>query len=219
MIYSIAAALLTITVIFLIRAEYYRDKKQVYFFKPLSTILVIAAACIPFIQGGYNFRFSALVVSGLILSLGGDIALISDSKRAFISGLVLFLAAHIVYSIAFTLVSGFIVEDAISGGIIIIAAAAVYRFFYPVLGSLKIPVLLYILIISFMLNRAVSTLLGSSVTPAASLLILAGAALFYASDFLLALHKFREPLAVKYNLAVYFSGQLLIAMSTGYVGV
>ena len=63
-------------------------------FKPLATILLLA------IVGWPHSSFAWLVVAGILLSLVGDVALLSDSDRAFMVGLVGFLAAHVLYIIA-----------------------------------------------------------------------------------------------------------------------
>ena len=46
-------------------------------------------------------RFARWVTAGIALSVVGDIALLADSNRAFMVGLVAFLLAHVAYVIAF----------------------------------------------------------------------------------------------------------------------
>jgi uncharacterized membrane protein YhhN len=81
-----------------IRAEYSGPRWQVYVFKPLTTTLIIILALMatepvsPFYQ--------AMIVIGLVFSLGGDIFLMLPSDR-FIGGLVSFLIAHLFYIVAF----------------------------------------------------------------------------------------------------------------------
>jgi uncharacterized membrane protein YhhN len=82
---------------------------------------------------------------------------------------------------------------------------------------MKASVGVYVLIISFMAAAAVSTLYSPRITPVTAALITAGSLLFYISDVILALNRFRLPM--KYNrlsLVPYYAGQFMIAASTYY---
>ena len=81
----------------LIRAELQFNKRQIYLFKPVATILVIALALGASEASGYRYW----VLLGLTLSLGGDIALMfQENRKPFLIGLVLFLLGHVAYTIA-----------------------------------------------------------------------------------------------------------------------
>lgn len=215
--YGIIIALLFVTVILLIRAEFADKRKQIYLFKPISTTLLIMVAVLSFvIPSVYNEKYTLAILIALLLSFGGDIALMFKSRGAFMAGLALFLLAHIAYAIIFTVYNGLWAGDLISGLIILVISGAVFAFLYSGLDSMKVPVLLYIIIIGFMLNRAFSTLFGDFFTRTQAVLITLGAGLFYISDIILAVNRFKKPF--KYNrisLAFYYSGQLCIALSTG----
>ncbi|MFN2221909.1 MAG: lysoplasmalogenase family protein, partial [Candidatus Promineifilaceae bacterium] len=87
------------------------------------------------------------------------------------------------------------------------------------LGSMQGPVILYILVICFMVNRAVSTFFGDSFTPTQAWLLSIGATLFWLSDLVLAVNRFRQPFELnRLSLYLYFGGQLLIALSPSYFG-
>ena len=64
-------------------------------FKPLTTLLFFA------IIGRPETTFARWVTAGIALSVVGDIALLGNSNRAFMVGLVAFLLAHVAYVIAF----------------------------------------------------------------------------------------------------------------------
>jgi uncharacterized membrane protein YhhN len=217
LIYCLIIALLTILVTLLIRAELAGNQKQVYIFKPLSTTLVIIVAALSiFVPDKYNLSYTLAIILGLLFSLGGDIALMFKSKRAFMIGLILFLIAHIVYSIVFTVYSGFVKGDLYIAVVLILLAIIIYFYLYPGLEKMKIPVLIYVVVISFMVNRAISTFSGKFFNYSQVLLISIGAGLFYISDLILAINKFRKPFKYhRISLAFYYSGQLLIALSTG----
>lgn len=220
LIYYIVIALLTLFVTLLIRAGFAGNQKQVYVFKPLSTTLVIIVAALScFVADNYNLSYTLAIILGLLFSFGGDVALMFKSKRAFMIGLILFLIAHVIYSIVFTVYSGFVEGDLISALILILLAIIIYFYLYPGLEEMKIPVLIYIFVISFMMNRAISTFSGEFFNNTQAVLISIGAGLFFISDLILAINKFKKPFKYhRISLAFYYSGQLLIALSTGFFG-
>ena len=57
------------------------------------------------------------------------------AERAFKLGLFAFLLAHVVYSVVFTLVSGFHTADLISGFLLLVFGLWFYRFLAPGLGT------------------------------------------------------------------------------------
>ncbi len=208
---------LALTVSLLVRAEFKGNRLQVYAFKPLSTVLVILVALLSFLAPNAQPSFTLWVTLGLGLSLGGDVALMFKSNRAFLIGLLLFLLAHVVYSIAFTIPSGFHTADLITGAALLALGVGAYLYLLPGLGKIKGPVIFYILAICFMVNRAVSTFFGDTFTTTQAWLMTLGATLFWLSDLVLAVNRFRHPFpANRYGLFLYYGGQLLIALSTSY---
>ena len=208
---------LLVTVVFLVRAEFEGKQNQIFFLKPTSTLLVIVVAVLSFLTPGAQTSYTLWVLAGLWLSLGGDVALMFHSDRAFRIGLLLFLLAHIVYAIAFTVINGFHVQDLVTGAVLLALAIAIYLYLRPGLEKMKVPVVLYILVICFMVNRAISTFFGQAFSTTQAWLISLGAILFMASDLVLATNRFRRPLARhRLSLFPYFAGQLLIALSPSY---
>ena len=207
---------IAVTVTLLILAELREDRKQVYLWKPLSTLLVILVALLSLAAAGVKPAYTWGVTLGLVLSLGGDVALMFKSNRWFLIGLVLFLLAQIVYAVVFTLFNGFYVEDLITAAVLLALAALVFIYLKPGLGKMQGPVLFYILAICFMVNRAISTFFGDFATTQAWLIAL-GAILFWLSDLLLAVNRFRRPFRLqRLGLYLYYGGQLLIALSPSY---
>ncbi len=192
-----------------IRAEYRGPRWRVYVFKPLTTALILAIACLP--AAGVAPRYQWAVVAGLVLSLAGDVFLMLPRDR-FVAGLAAFLAAHLTYIIAFT--------EGVPFGTAPLAlfalaatAAAILRVLWPGLGRLKAPVVAYVAVIVVMTWTAAGR--AFAIGTSAALYAAAGALLFLASDALLALnrfgHAFRAGRAL--SLSTYFAGQWLIALS------
>jgi len=210
-------AVLIVAVILLIRAEIQFKKKQIYLFKPISTILVIVVVLIPLVNGNYmSLYYSMWILAALLFSFGGDIALmLSENQKAFPIGLILFLVAHMVYALAFfKFAGGNPAPIGMTVSLAIIAAIG-YFYLYPKLGPMKYSVLVYILIITYMLNRAMATHFSINFSNQQIWLISIGAVLFCISDFMLAVNRFRWSFKSNHvSLVFYYSGQLLIALST-----
>jgi len=160
---------------------------------------------------------------GILLSLAGDVLLMISLDRLFIAGLIAFLFAHVAYVIGFntplpTLSAwGFILAFMIG-----ISGVRVIRQIVAPLHSkgqagLRIPILLYALVISLMLLSAMLKLTDTSWQASAALLVALGAFLFYLSDIILAWMKFVAPIQNGriYNILAYHLGQ--IALIAGVV--
>lgn len=217
MAHLIPIPFLVVTVSLLVRAEFKGDKQQTYFFKPVSTLLVIGVALLSFLTPNVLPAYTLWITLGLVLSLGGDVALMFESGKAFLIGLVLFLLAHVVYAIAFTLPNSFHAADLITAAVLLVVSVPIYLYLKPGLGDMKGPVIFYIVVIGFMVNRAVSTFFGDSFSTSQAWLISLGAVLFWLSDLVLAVNRFRYPFeANRLSLFLYYGGQLLIALSPSY---
>lgn len=210
---------LLVTVPLLVRAALRGDQRQVYVLKPLSTLLVIAVALLSLLTPAAQPAFTLWIAAGLVLSLGGDVALMFETNRAFLVGLVLFLLAHVVYSITFTVPNGFHPADIATGAVLLGVAVAIYLYLRPGLGSMQGPVIAYTLIICFMVNRAISAFFGDAFTTTQAWLLTLGAVFFMLSDIVLAVNRFRRPMEKRrLSLFAYYLGQLLIALSPAYFG-
>jgi len=219
MAHLIPIPFLLVSVPLLVTAALKGNQRLVYVFKPLSTLLVIAVALLSLLAPSAQPAFTWWVIAGLVLSLGGDVALMWESNRAFLIGLVLFLLAHVVYSIAFTVPNGFHPADLITGAVLLAVAAAIYLYLQPGLGRMQGPVILYTLIICFMVNRAISSFFGDAFTTTQAWLLSLGAIFFMLSDIVLAVNRFRRPMKRhRLSLYAYYLGQLLIALAPACFG-
>lgn len=209
---------LVATVLWLIWAEFREQQRQVYIAKPLSTGIVIVVALISLLESAPNPLYTTGVLVGLLFSLGGDVALMfSERPKAFLVGLVLFLAAHIAYIVVFTALGRFSPWDVLSALLLLAAGVGLYRLLRAGLGSLKGPVIGYMLVISVMVHRAFSTFASPILTTGQALMIAAGALLFYLSDVILAANRFWRPWKYhRWSLTLYYGGQFLIALAASF---
>lgn len=156
--------------------------------------------------------FILLIAAGLAFSLVGDVLLMLPVDK-FRAGLSAFLVAHLLYIIAFLLVTN-IVQWWIPAILFFIGAGFIF-YIFPSLGSEKVPVMIYIVTILVMLWRAGEILYKDQ--QIGVVFVFTGALLFAISDLILALNRFQEQFssARGLNLTTYFAAQLLIACSVG----
>ncbi len=197
-----------------IRAAYRGEQRGVYVFKPLTTILVLAAAVL--VVTPADPRYQTLILAGLALSLAGDVFLMLGASR-FLPGLACFLAAQLVYAWAFTTSAPFRAGQ--------LWWAAPFAFFALMVvltlwkglpgPTLRGAVVVYAAAIGLMAWRAAVRVGAPGVAPWSGAAALAGACLFLASDAVLAVNRFRQPfrLGEPVTLATYWAAQFLIALS------
>jgi uncharacterized membrane protein YhhN len=187
------------------------------FAKPATTLSLLLVTGMP-----SHDRFGVLVVGALLLSALGDTALLHEGRGFFMAGLLLFLLAHAGFTAAFLLGGGRgpIVSIGLLG-FFVISVASVWllkRIWPGVDKGLRGPVIAYGFAITAMVGAAYLVLAGN--WPAyITIPITAGAVSFYLSDALLAWTRFRQPLPLQQtlNLALYWTGQLGIALGARWV--
>lgn len=213
-----------VSMIFCLYARYKRKNRLYLLFKPITTTIIIITALLSYFEANSGGLYITLISIGLILSLGGDIALMlpnssvtkNQNLNYLLYGLLFFLVTHILYSINFIIHSGFYLQDIIIGFVMLIS---VLIFFFVISRSverkMKFPVILYMLVISFMLVKAYSTSLVPSISMTKSTLIKLGATLFVISDILLAIRNFLyNKMFIKIILLLcYFLAQMFFAIS------
>jgi uncharacterized membrane protein YhhN len=211
-IFTVALALAAVA---LIRADIAGAREQVYFFKPLATILIIASVLVAAPKPSSAYR--VLVAAGLTLSLVGDVLLMLPSNL-FAAGLGAFLVAHLCYISAFATHGGGRESSRYALLPFAAIAAAILLYLWPALGALRIPVVLYIGVITSMAWQGWARHLR--VRTAGSLRAAWGALSFLASDGVLAVNRFRGPLGDRATITIvvlgtYLMAQWLIASSVG----
>ncbi|MCX6253732.1 MAG: lysoplasmalogenase [Bacteroidia bacterium] len=168
---------------------------------PVLIILFIAN-----LRQGLN-RLNRLMFAGLIFSWAGDVILEFSQRNGdlFILGLVCFLLAHIMYLTAFFLTPG---ENVIfRNRIYLLIPVLLYGvglvfFLYNDLADLRLPVILYSIVILTMLAGAINRI--EKVNRVSYFLVLAGAILFVISDSAIAINKF----------SYHFESSGIVIMST-----
>jgi uncharacterized membrane protein YhhN len=140
------------------------------------------------IKTEYNL-YDRLLIAGLFFSWAGDVVL--EFSGYFIPGLGCFLLAHIMYLTLFFITPGknvifrnrwyFLIPVLLSGVLLT-------GYLYNDLGAMRIPVIVYSIVILTMLTGAINRL--EKVNRMSYYLVLTGAILFVISDSAIAINKF-----------------------------
>lgn len=213
----IIAVVLALWLPYYISTEYRWKQNQYFFTKMTASLLFISIAVTAFIILKSPAEYAVWIIAALVLGMIGDLFLVYvDRIKQFRLGLISFLIGQIVYGITFLRYIGFVWIDVVVYVVIIAAAIFAYTRVKLDLGEMKIPVLAYLLIITFMTVMAVSTLYKTGFNTTTTALISAGAVLFFASDVVLAFVVFHKappkPLRA-INLSLYYCAQMLLALT------
>ena len=162
-----------------------RRHRAFYALKPLTTVAIIGLALsLPEAAG------SPWLMAGLGLCLMGDIALLGDSNRHFIAGLSSFLLGHLLLIPALLLPLAGPAWPPLSG-LVVVGTAFMLMQLLPHTGVLKLPVLLYSLVLTGLAIAALTR--GAHLDGVTGWLAGIGGLLFALSDGVLGWRRFRGP--------------------------
>lgn len=160
-------------------------------------------------------KCSRALLLAIVFSLAGDVLLLDGNY--FVSGLIAFMAAHIMYILAYRQHCGEEAENPLKGiqrirlaFPIILAGTGLVVVLYPSLNELKFPVILYSIVLVLMVLNALFRY--GHTTAASYWMVFSGAVLFMISDSLLAINAFLEPVAYGrlWVMITYMAAQFLI---------
>jgi len=182
-----------------------------YVCKPLLMIILAA-----FFLSQTKSRVRGLkkwILAALFFSWAGDVLLMFQESKSlfFLLGLSAFLIAHVFYIVFFHNIR---VQENIKSNPLLLLLVVVYyaglmTLLSPYLGTMKLPVRIYGIVISFMFMLAMHMLFINNKT--AGRWMITGAMLFVMSDSILAINKFYQPfeaagiiIMLTYGLAQFF---------------
>ena len=211
MITAVLFAAAAVSALLAIAAEWEeRRHPAFYLLKPLTTVLILAAALSVAPASGDGYRQWVLIA--LALSMLGDICLMFEGDGWFMGGLGSFLLAHVGFIVAF--LKGVSLAWPPAWTLLpLVYGLGLCAWLLPRAGALRIPVALYCLVLLGMTLAAALRLQTLGGRPA--VLAVAGALLFVVSDSALALRKFAGPYrgAQALILSTYWASIGLIAAS------
>ena len=163
--------------------------------------------------------FYYLILAGLIFCLMGDVFLALPQEKMFTPGLGAFLTGHVFYIIAFNSLTGFNQWFSWQPLVVVIISAAVFIWLRPRLDHMRLPVFLYVVVITIMVAGAWAVYRFSGCALIGQVFILGGAVLFYLSDLFVAVDRFVKERYLNrlIGLPLYYLSQFLLAFSVGLV--
>ena len=179
-----------------------------HLFKPLAMVLAVLLVAT---RPGWlrvDRAFDLKLLAALLLCLAGDVLLMLPGL--FIPGLVSFLAAHLCYLALFRQGQRWF-PSRVALACTLAAAVAMYAMLFPHLGPvLQVAVAAYALVIALMAAQAIGR--ATVLRDPAAVAVAVGACFFMASDALLAINRFAQPLPMAsfWVLATYYAAQVLI---------
>lgn len=190
----------------------------------LESIFYCAIKCLPIISliifvllHGMSFSeyyaYSRKILIGLIFSGLGDAFMVWKSMGYFVHGIAMFAMAQVMYASAF----GLKPINPYAGIACSLIAATTYNYIYPGLnGALVFLTLIYILLICFMMWRAIARVqFFNDLWTWTKLCGCAGAMFFMISDFVIAWDRFVLPVPYSHQIIMvtYYAAQLGITLS------
>jgi uncharacterized membrane protein YhhN len=184
-----------------------RATRLEYFCKPATLVALIAAACALDPAADAETR-RLWFVAALVASLAGDVLLMLP-RDLFVGGLAAFLVAHVCYVAGFWTDAPGLLELLVAAAVTVVIVVPLARRILGALAGepeLRPPVGAYIAVISAMLASALAS--GNVVAAA-------GAALFVASDSMIAWNRFVRPFpaAPVAIMVTYHLGQAGLVLS------
>jgi hypothetical protein len=165
-----------------------------------------------------DFPLVAVVLIGMGIAIIGDFLNIDMSDMAVVlRGLIIAVIAYMTYAIGLTILNGFHPQDLIVGVILLLVYVLTMRTIWPGIDEgMRIPVLIYGLVLPFTFSRAVSTFFGDRFSTGTALFLSLGTFSLFIGDIEFALDAFKKRLPVMLGPFFYAGGQLLIALSTWF---
>ncbi len=189
----------------------------------MPLVNLIAKPLIMITLAGYYLTNTTKRSSLFLIAMGfcwlGDVLLMFQSQEAlyFMAGLVSFLIGHVLYIITYRKMRYEKSTNELLGTQkvryslpIVLAGTGLVVVLYSSLGELIVPVMIYALVLTIMVLQALFRF--GFTNKRSFILLFVGALFFMASDSLLAINKFLEPLplASLSIMATYIAAQFLI---------
>ena len=186
---------------------------RVFIKAPLSCLFILAAVMQPHPVPVYYH----LLLPGLVFCLGGDVFLALPQKRMFLFGLIFFLIGHVFYMFAFFRILDMSQMAWMGSAVFLLVSLRIFFWLAPNLEKMKVPVMIYMAVITLMIMGAWSLLCDVQLPRTARIQIFSGALLFYVSDLFVARNRFlkKEFFNRLAGLPLYYAGQFLLAFSVG----
>ena len=207
-----------VLVILYLQARKHNDLKKTAIIQPLVTIIALLIAGLSLLSPNSNPAYTIWIMIGMGLCLLADIFNIDMSNdKVLFAAIIAFLIAYLEYGITFTHFNGFQHQDVFIGIVMVIVYVLVMKLFWKGLANFKLPITIYMLVICFMVAKAISTQFGTAFSSISAWFISGGGVLLFLGDVEYGIHRFYKPIRFSLGPIFYAVGQLLIALSCSYV--
>jgi uncharacterized membrane protein YhhN len=200
-------------VLALVLCDYRDNRPGRYLFKPLAAAAFVWLALS---LDAMSTTYGSWLLAALIFCMVGDLFLMPENESSFLTGLTAFLIGHVLFAVAFLQLPGSTAGLVVSSVPALVLLYVVWRWLTPhVNREMKLPVTLYIIIITAMLLCA-----GLTAGHPAALLIIGGAWGFAFSDLAVARGQFVQPgsrINGLWGTPLYFLSQMVLACSVALV--
>ena len=173
----------------------------------LMPVLMLYFLSIP--KSGSTKSHTGLVLAGLVFSLLGDLFLTQTGQGYFLLGMVSFILTHICNGSNFLRIQSFsfqkLMPAMIALLVFVLATFLVFRLIQPELGSLQVPILIYMGIIGIMGILASNLWVNPVIRSIAIRYLIPGALFFIISDSLLAMNSFHFHDPARWDIPVMLS--------------
>jgi uncharacterized membrane protein YhhN len=181
----------------------------------LSCLFIIAAVLQPHPLPAFFY----ILLVGLIFCLGGDVFLALPQEKMFLCGLVSFLLGHVCYVLGFFYAAELNPWTWGGSAAGLAVSSSVFFWLRPHLGSMLVPVIAYVVVITAMVIGAFTVFGDTGLNLTGRIMVLFGAVSFYLSDLFVARDRFLKTEFTNrlLGLPLYYAGQFLLAFSVAYV--
>jgi uncharacterized membrane protein YhhN len=211
--------ILTLAPVLLAGLLYFEKMEKAKGILPVKTALSLLFIFAAVIQPDPFMPYSRFLFVGLSCCLAGDVLLALPQRMMFLFGLVAFLLGHIFYALAFLSASGLTTWIVFGAVLIGSPSTFIYLWLRPHLGSMRVPVLVYVVIISVMVTVAFALWGQEPFSITGRFMVLIGALCFYASDVFVARDRFivKDFINRFFGLPLYYGAQFLLALSVTFL--
>ena len=173
----------------------------------LMPVLMLYFFSIP--KSGSNKSYTGLVLAGLLFSMLGDLFLTQTGQGYFLLGMVSFILTHICNGSNFLRIQSFRFQNpapaVIALLVFVLVTFFVFRLIQPELGSLQIPILIYMGIIGIMGILSSNLWVNTAIRSIVIRYFIPGAVFFIMSDSLLAMNSFHFHDPARWDIPVMLS--------------
>jgi len=196
-------------------ARFYDFKHWVKIVQPSTIILSWIIAASSLLHPNPDFGLTVIIMAGMGTAIIGDFLNIDMSDMAVVlRGLVIAVIAYLTYAIGLTILNRFHSQDFIVGAILLLVYVVLMRTIWAgVETGMRIPVLIYGLVLPFTFSRAVSTFFGDRFSTRTAIFLSLGTFFLFIGDMEFAIDAFKRRLPIMLGPILYAGGQLLIALS------